>query len=277
MTRRYDLHCHSTVSDGMLAPAAVVALACAQGVDVLALTDHDTTDGLAEARAAAAGSGLALIAGAELSVSWLGLTLHVLGLNLDEHEVTLAAGLARQRQARRERAARIGTRLAAHGIEGAFAAAEALAGAGSVGRTHFARHLVATGQARDVNDAFKRYLRRGKPGHVAVEWAALPEAIGWIRAAGGVAVLAHPARYELTATRMRVLLGEFKDCGGAGIEVVSGNQRPDALHHHAGLARQFGLLASCGTDYHGPEQTWLALGRLPPLPADLTPVWQTWE
>jgi hypothetical protein len=277
MTRRYDLHCHSTVSDGTLAPAAVVTLACAQGVDVLALTDHDTTDGIVEARAAAESNGLTLITGAEVSVDWHGQTLHVLGLNMDEQEQTLAAGLARQQRARRERAARIGARLAAHGIEGAGEGAQLMAGAGSVGRTHFARHLVAKGHARDVNDAFRRYLRRGKPGHVAVEWAALPEAIGWIRAAGGVAVLAHPARYEMTATRLRLLLGEFKDCGGVGIEVASGNQRPDALHHHAELARRFGLLASCGSDYHGPEQTWLALGRLPPLPAGLTPVWQAWE
>ena len=272
----YDLHTHSIYSDGTLTPSALVERAAAGGVDVLALTDHDGTDGLAEARAAALAVGLELIPGVEVSVSWGTQTVHVVGLGVAADEPTLQAGLQGLRKFREWRAEEIALRLAKQGIDGAHAGARAHAKGSIVGRTHFARFLVDAGHAKDLRQVFKKFLVRGRPGYVPGQWAELSQAVGWIHAAGGQAVIAHPARYTLSATRLRKLLEEFKACGGDGIEVVSGSHSRDDYFRIAHLATQFGLLASAGSDYHGPEQPWIELGRLPDLPDGCRPIWRDW-
>jgi len=277
LPRVYDLHTHSHYSDGQLPPAELVARAAANGVEVLSLTDHDVTDGLPEARRAAEASGLTLIPGVEISVSWGNQTVHVVGLRIDTAEPALQGGLKRLREFRVWRAEEIGRRLSKAGIDGATDAARALAPRGLVSRTHFAQFLVAAGYAPDLRRVFKKFLVPGKPGHVPGQWAGLDEAVGWIRAAGGQAVLAHPARYHLTATRLRKLLGEFRECGGDGLEVVCGSHSRDDAFRFAQLARTNGLLASVGSDYHGPQNHYMDLGPLPPLPDGCTPVWQSWE
>jgi hypothetical protein len=291
--RVYDLHTHSHYSDGQLAPADLVARAAASGVQVLALTDHDVTAGLAEAQEAAAVLGIELVPGVEISVSWPdnrscvsgtsaihggrgAQTVHVVGLGIDTASESLQAGLARLRGYRDWRADEIGRRLAKDGIDGATDGARRHARQGLVSRTHFAHFLVEAGHAPDVRSVFKKYLVHGKPGYVPGDWAALDEAIGWIRAAGGVAVLAHPARYKITATRLKKLLREFRDAGGEAIEVVSGSHSRDDMFRFAHLAVQYGLLASAGSDYHGPQNHYMDLGPLPPLPEECTPVWSRW-
>lgn len=287
----YDLHTHTFYSDGALAPAELVARAAAHGVNVLALTDHDVTDGLPEARAAADAAGLTLVPGVEISVTWPdprsgtstvhggrgGQTVHVLGLKIDIANATLQTGLARLREFRDWRAEEMGRRLAKAGIGGAIEGARARAQRGLVSRTHFAQFLVAEGRAADVRSVFKKYLVQGKPGHVPGQWATLDEAIGWIRAAGGQAVLAHPARYKVTATRLKKLLNDFCNAGGAGIEVVSGSHSRDDMFRFAQLARHYGLLASSGSDFHSPQNCHMDLGPMPPLPDGCTPIWQSWE
>ena len=272
----YDLHTHTFYSDGALAPAELVARAAANGVNVMALTDHDVTDGLPEAQAAAAAVGLTLVPGTEISVTWCGLTVHVLGLQIDIANSTLQAGLARMREFRDWRADEMGRRLAKAGIAGAIDGARARAQRGLVSRTHFAQFLVDAGHARDVRSVFKKYLVQGKPGHVPGQWATLEEAIGWIRAAGGQAVLAHPARYKLTATRLNKLLDEFRAAGGVGIEVISGSHSRDDTFRFAQLARHYEFLASSGSDFHSPQNCHMDLGPMPPLPEGCTPIWQTW-
>ncbi|MHB8473669.1 MAG: PHP domain-containing protein [Gammaproteobacteria bacterium] len=276
MSLHYDLHSHSTHSDGTLSPAELVRRAQAHGVDVLALTDHDTTQGCRAAAAMAQSLGMHFVAGVEISVTWSGTTLHILGLGVDPDAAALQRGLAGLAEHRDARALEIGRRLTKHGIPGAFEGAQAQAGDARVGRTHFARFLVAQGHVRDAHEAFKRFLGRGAPGHVSGEWATLEQAVQWVTDAGGQAVIAHPARYRLTATRLRRLIGEFKDCGGVGMEVVSGSHSRDEILTFGNYARQFGLLASAGSDYHGPTNPWVELGRLPALPAGCAPVWADW-
>jgi predicted metal-dependent phosphoesterase TrpH len=274
---RYDLHCHSTWSDGLCTPGAVVERAAGRGVDVLALTDHDELGGLPEARAAADERGITLINGVEVSVSWETHTIHVLGLRVDPAEPLLAEGLATVRQGRSERARRMADSLAAVGIRGAYEGAlQYVTSERLISRTHFARFLVETGRAAEVKDVFKRYLTRGKPGYVPHQWASLPDALAWIRAAGGQAVVAHPGRYPLSPTAMRRLLGEFRDLGGEAIEVISASHNAAQADEFATYARTFGFAASAGSDWHGPGESWLDLGALPPLPSDLEPVWQRW-
>jgi len=273
----YDLHSHSTHSDGLLTPRELVQRAAQRGVDVLALTDHDEVSGLAAARAAAGEAGLRLIDGAELSVSWRGVTLHVLALRIDPECPALRDGLAAIREGRSGRARRIGDALAAAGIPGAYEGAlRYVTSEGLISRTHFARFLVEAGLVRETKDVFKRYLVPGKPGHVEHAWANLPDAIGWIHAAGGRAVLAHPGRYKLSATSLRELLGEFCDAGGDGIEVVSPSHSAAQTADFARHARNFGFLASSGSDFHGPGESYVDLGNMPPLPLGLTPVWKDW-
>lgn len=272
----YDLHTHTFYSDGALAPAELVARAVAHGVNVMALTDHDVTDGLSEAQAAADVAGLTLVPGTEISVTWGGLTVHVLGLHIDIANPSLQAGLARMREFREWRADEMGRRLAKAGIGGAVEGARARAQRGLVSRTHFAQFLVDAGHALDVRSVFKKYLVQGKPGHVPGQWATLEEAIGWIRTAGGQAVLAHPARYKLTATRLKKLLDEFRAAGGVGIEVVSGSHSRDDVFRFAQLARSYEFLASSGSDFHSPQNCHMDLGPMPPLPEGCTPIWQTW-
>lgn len=273
----HDLHTHSTASDGTLSPEALVMRAHQAGVRTLALTDHDTLDGLDAARLAAAEWGVNLIPGVEISVSWGERTIHILGLRVEPQAPALTAGLARLRDYRRWRAQEIGRRLAAKGISGAYEGALALSGDERfVGRTHFARLLVRRGYASTVRDVFKHYLVKGKPGHVSGDWASLEEALAWIREAGGQAVIAHPARYGFTAAKMRRLIGEFRELGGLGIEVVSGSHSRDEACVYAQRARESSLLASAGSDYHGPEHPYLELGRLPRLPPGCTPIWADW-
>lgn len=275
--RRYDLHTHSQRSDGTLTPSELMQRAHAAGVEVLALTDHDVTDGITEAQAAAAGLGMKLIAGVEISVTWRSQTLHIVGLNIDPGQPEMQQGLARLREFRQWRAEEIGRRLRKKRIEGAYEGAARLARGTIISRTHFARFLVDQGYVRGPQQAFRQFLSQGKPGHVPGQWAALAEAVHWITAAGGQAVVAHPARYKLSAGKLRQLLGEFRECGGAAIEVISGSHTPEANRHFAGVAAEHGFLASAGSDYHGPEKTWMDLGKLPPLPDGCIPVWQDWE
>jgi len=277
MTLQYDLHSHSRASDGSLTATELVLRAEAAGVDVLALTDHDSIDGLAEARLAAAGTPLRLIAGVEISVTWNAQTVHIVGLNVDPDNAGLRAGLDSLQGFRDWRAEEIGRRLGKAGITGAYAGARRLASGRIVSRTHFAHFLVEQGRARSVREVFKKFLVNNKPGYVPGEWTSLEQALGWIRGAGGEAVVAHPARYPLTASKLRRLLGEFKECGGSAIEVVSGSHSTDDMLHMAGVARTLGLRASRGSDYHGPENPWVELGRIPMLPEGCIPVWQDWD
>lgn len=277
MTILYDLHSHSTASDGTLSPAALVECARQQGVDVLALTDHDVTDGLDEARQAARVAGLRLIDGVEISVTWHGVTIHIVGLNIDPGHAGLQAGLARLREFRAWRGEEIARRLEKKGIPGALEGAQAFSNGQILSRTHFARFLVEQGHAKDMRKVFGKFLTHNRPGYVPGEWATLAEAVGWIRAAGGEAVIAHPARYRLTATRLRALIEAFMDCGGTALEVVSGSHSAGDVQGMAQYAQRYGLLASQGSDYHGPEQSWLALGRMPSMPVGCTPVWTRWD
>lgn len=273
-----DLHCHSTVSDGLLAPADIVARAAANGVDLLALTDHDEIGGLDEAMATAAAAGLRLVTGTEISVSWGDdQTVHIVGLNFDHRHPDLVAGLARVRGGRDARAGRMAAELARVGIDGAYDGALKYAGNPAlISRSHFARYIVERGFAPDVKTVFDHWLAKDKPGYVSHPWAELHEAIGWIVGAGGTAVIAHPGRYRLTGAERRQLYAAFKDLGGAGIEVVSGSHGGDEVREFAGIAREFGFLASRASDFHGPGESWTDLGRMAQLPPDLKPVWAEW-
>jgi predicted metal-dependent phosphoesterase TrpH len=273
----HDLHSHSTASDGFYSPTDLVQRAATAGVKVLSLTDHDTTAGLPEADIAAQGAGIRLVPGVEISVTWEKKTLHVVGLNIDIQHASLQAGLSQLEQVRADRAMEMGDRLEKAGIPGIFEEAQAMVGEGMITRTHFAHCLARRGLAADVRDVFGRYLTAGKPGYVSTRWADIADAIQWIRDAGGVAVLAHPHRYKLTGSWLRRLLGEFKEMGGEGLEVLSGTASPGEVQSSAALATRFGLLASCGSDFHGPDDGWPKLGRLPALPAGLEPVWNVWE
>jgi predicted metal-dependent phosphoesterase TrpH len=277
MSSVYDLHSHSTASDGTLTPRALVQRAAVAQVRALALTDHDTTEGLEEAAHAAAGCALALIPGVELSVTWGGLTVHVVGLNLQPENAMLQQGLARLREFRDWRAGEIARRLAKKGIEGALEGATALSNGRLISRTHFARFLVQKGLAADEKAVFRHYLVKGKPGHVPGQWAGLDEALQWIHGAGGEAVIAHPARYRMTRSKLRRLIGEFKELGGAALEVVSGSHSRDDTFVMARHAADFGLRASAGSDFHTPANPWIDLGRLPPLPEGCIPIWREWE
>lgn len=269
-----DLHCHSTTSDGTLSPSEVVRRAHANGVQLLALTDHDELGGLDEAARTAQAVGLAFVPGVEVSVTWAGETIHVVGLGVDPDDARLAGGLAATRSGRDERGREIGEQLAAAGIPGAYEGALQYAGNPSLlSRTHFARLLVERGVCADVREVFARFLVEGKPGYVPHRWARLPDAIEWIAGAGGVAVLAHPGRYRIDATQLWALVGEFREAGGRGIEVVTGSHTPAQYGQFARFAREFDLLASRGSDFHDPDESRVDLGRLPSLPADLTPVW----
>ena len=277
MTTRYDLHCHSTHSDGLWAPAAVVARAAERGVNVLALTDHDEVGGLPEAMEASRVAGIQLICGSEVSVTWDNITIHVIALGIDPTNSTLTDGLAKNRAGRAIRARRIADALATAGIKDAFeGATKYVTNKELVSRTHFGRYLVESGHAKDMKDVFKRYLTRGKPGYVAHQWAALSEAVDWIHAGGGQAVIAHPGRYEVSDAGMRRLLGEFRDAGGDAIEVLSSSHTPKQYVEFATLARVFGMRGSCGSDWHGPDESWMDLGSLPAMPAGVDPVWNHW-
>lgn len=274
---KVDLHSHSTVSDGLLAPRQLVRYAAEQGVGVLALTDHDDVSGLSEAQAEAALQGIRFVTGTEISVTWRRRTIHIVGLRIDADNAALKAGLARLRESRFERARRIATELDKIGIAGSLEGAMAYASEHIISRTHFARFLIERGHAADMKSVFKRYLIKGKPGYVEHTWAELHEALEWIHGAGGTAVIAHPGRYDLGSTLMQELFTEFTDLGGRAVEVVSGSHSPDEFGRFADLAKRFGLLASRGSDYHGPGHSYVDMARLAALPASCTPVWHDWR
>ena len=275
--RNFDLHCHSNVSDGVLAPALVAARAKARGVDVWALTDHDEVSGIAEARAAAESLGLAFISGVEISITWAGQTVHIVGLGIDEKNEELLRGLARTRSGREMRAREMSDQLAAAGIAGAYEGALRYAGNPDlISRTHFARFIINRGICRDVPSVFRSYLIEGKPGYVPHRWATLEQAVGWITGAGGVAVIAHPGRYKFEPRAYDALFGEFQRLGGRAIEVVTGSHTPEQYDEYAKVAQRYGFLASRGSDFHGPGESRVDLGDLPPLPAGVSPVWRDW-
>jgi len=270
-----DLHCHSSVSDGTLAPDALAARAKANGVELWALTDHDELGGQDEARAAAHAVALPYLTGVEISVTFADTTVHIVGLGIDSDDAALHQGLAATRGGREARAREMAAELAKVGIDGAFEGALQYVGNPDlISRTHFARHLVESGVCADTHEVFRRFLIEGKPGFVPHRWATLKNAVGWIVDAGGVAVVAHPARYKFTPNEEYALFCEFKAHGGRGVEVVTGSHTAAEAVRYAGTAKEFDLLASRGSDFHSPGESRIDLGGLPPLPAGLTPVWE---
>ena len=270
-----DLHSHSTVSDGALTPRDLVRRAAGKGVEVLALTDHDSLGGLDEARAAAHECAIGFVDGVEVSVTWRGATIHVVGLGIDPADPRLRAGLQAVSSGRVERARAMAASLAASGIEGSFDGAMRFAhNPAMIGRTHFARFLVDSGVVEDTRAAFRKYLVPGKPGYSPFDWTTLANAVGLIRGAGGAAVIAHPGRYSLSAGAMGDLISEFRAAGGVGIEVVTGNHSADQIRMFDALARQHGLLASRGSDFHAPGEGSVELGGIPALAPGLDPVWR---
>ena len=273
----YDLHAHSTASDGTLSPAELMQHAHAAGVNVMALTDHDTTAGIAEARDTATQLGMEFIPGIELSVTWNNRTVHIVGLGIDEHSEPMQAGIKKLMDFRQWRAEEIGRRLEKAGYPDMYEKAKAFSNGRLIGRVHFARALVAAGHADTVGAVFKKFLVGGKPGFVPGAWAELGDVVKWIREAGGRAIIAHPARYDMTRTKLRQLIADFKELGGEGFEVCSGSHSKDDVNTMAQHARDFDLLASAGSDFHGPENPWVNLGQLAPIPQGLKPVWHDWH
>lgn len=271
-----DLHCHSTVSDGTLDPEALAARAHANGVELWALTDHDEVGGQHRAAAAARALGLPYLCGVEISVTFAGLTVHIVGLGIDPDDPQLLHGLAQTRGGRERRARAMAEQLAAVGIRGAFEGALQYVGNPElISRTHFARYLVETGVCSDTHEVFRRFLTEGKPGFVEHQWAKLGDAVRWIREAGGVAVIAHPARYaHPNPTQEYALFAEFKAHGGQAVEVVTGSHSNAEMVRYADLALEFGLAASRGSDFHSPTESHCDLGALPYLDGRLTPVWE---
>jgi predicted metal-dependent phosphoesterase TrpH len=270
-----DLHCHSVVSDGTLTPEALAERAASNGVELWALTDHDEIGGQARAAAAAKAVGMRYITGVEISVTFLGKTVHIVGLGIDTDNADLREGLEQTRGGRRMRAQDMADGLAKVGIKGAFEGALQYVGNPDlISRTHFARHLVETGVCKETNEVFRKYLTEGKPGYVEHRWATLKDAVGWITGAGGMAVVAHPARYKFTPNEEFALFTEFKGHGGRGVEVVTGSHSAAEYVTYAATAQEFGLAASRGSDFHSPLESHTELGTLPYLPGGLTPVWE---
>jgi predicted metal-dependent phosphoesterase TrpH len=267
----FDLHSHTTFSDGALTPGELLERADELNIDVLSITDHDTID--AYDAALPVDSSVSLVAGIEFSTQWMNSGIHVLGLNVDTGSPALAAGVRFQTDARRERARRISDRLARKGIENAYEAALEISEGQYIGRPHFAQHLINIGKARSMNAAFKTYMGDGKAGDVKQHWAELAQIIDWIRDANGIPVLAHPLKYKLTRSKLKRLLDQFLRLGGLGMEVVSGRQLPYQTADLADLCVQKNILASCGSDFHGPGRPWAELGSFSPLPRNVTPVW----
>ena len=270
-----DLHCHSVVSDGTLTPEALAQRAKANGVELWALTDHDEIGGQLRAAAAARAEGMHYLTGVEISVTFIGHTVHIVGLGFDPDNTALKQGLIQTRGGRGQRALDMAAGLAKVGIAGAYEGALKFAGNHElISRTHFARFLVESGVCRETNDVFRKYLTEGKPGFVEHRWATLKDAVTWIRGAGGIAVIAHPARYKFSTNEEFALFSEFKNHGGQGVEVVTGSHTPAEYLTYADTAREFGLAASRGSDFHSPAESHTELGTLPFLPGKLTPVWE---
>ena len=271
-----DLHCHSVVSDGTLTPEDLAARAKANGVELWSLPAHDEIGGQHRAAAAARSQGMAYLTGTEISVTFAGNTVHIVGLGFNPDNTALAQGLAATRAGRGERAQEMAAQLAQVGIHGAYEGALKFVGNPElISRTHFARFLVETQVCRDTNEVFRKYLTEGKPGYVPHRWATLGDAVRWINEAGGLAVIAHPARYKFTANEEYALFSEFKAHGGAGVEVVTGSHTAAEYVTYAAMAEEFGLAASRGSDFHSPDESHTDLGTLPYLPGHLTPIWET--
>lgn len=291
MNRKYDLHSHSTASDGTLTPTELIERAELNNVECLALTDHDSTDGLHEARKASEGKKVSFVAGIELSVTWNphssissllangrkinqnGPTIHIVGLGINPDDEKLNQGLKELRDFRGSRGEEIARKLEKAGLEKPLEGAKKFANGEILSRTHFARYLVEQGRAKDVRQVFKRFLVKGKPGYVPGKWASLEDALSWIQGAGGIAVIAHPARYKISATRMRQLITEFKELGGLGFEAISGSHSLDEEMRMAQLANQFELYISKGSDFHSPENIYRELGAMQDIPAGSIPLW----
>lgn len=277
MKLRCDLHSHSTTSDGTLSPTELVLRAHEKEVEVFALTDHDATEGLHEAATVADKLGLKFVPGIELSVTWSHQTIHIVGLGINPDDEILNNGLKALREFRARRGEEIAQKLEQKGLENPLEGAKKYANGEILSRTHFARYLVEQGKAKDIRQVFKRYLVQGKPGYVAGKWASLEEALSWIHGAGGVAVIAHPARYKISATRLRQLIVEFKELGGIGFEAISGSHSPDEESRMALLANQFELYISKGSDFHSPDNVFRELGYLPDIPEGSRPIWHSEE
>jgi predicted metal-dependent phosphoesterase TrpH len=270
-----DLHCHSVISDGTLTPEALAERAKANGVELWALTDHDEVGGQDRALAAARAQGLPYLTGTEISITFADKTVHIVGLGFDAHNTNLVEGLRRTRGGRGDRAQEMSDGLAKVGIHGAYQGALQYAGNPElISRTHFARHLVETGVCSDTSEVFRKFLTDGKPGFVPHRWARLQEAVQWITGAGGVAVIAHPARYGFSPNEEYALFSEFKAHGGRAVEVVTGSHSSQEAVRYAETALEFDLAASRGSDFHSPDESRIDLGTLPLLPGQLTPVWE---
>ena len=277
MTELYDLHCHSTASDGDLSPTELVKRAAENDVTNLAVTDHDTTDGLAEAKICATELNINLINGIEISTQWEKQCLHIVGLNIDPTHEDLQKIIHEAKSMRQERAEKIALKLEKKGVSGAMDFVRNSPIEGMITRSHFAHFLVSQFHVSTLQEAFDRYLGDGKSAYVSTTWNPLESSVQAIRAAGGVPVVAHPLRYKLTATRMKKMLGAFKNAGGLGMEIVTGRYNPDEMRILANYANQFELAGSMGSDFHSPENQWIELGRLAPLPASVKPVWELWQ
>ena len=274
-----DLHCHSLYSDGSQTPEQLVEQAAAVGVTMLALTDHDSTQGLVPARIAAEQLGVRLINGVEISAMWQKQLIHIVALNINPENPILQAGLHEQQLARGKRGRMIADKLEDLGVKNCWQEVLKLVDndENRVGRAHFAQYLVNIGRVKQLQQAFDKYLGNGKPAAVPMPWAEMNTAITWIKAAGGVAVLAHPARYGISQTKLRLLLADFKVAGGEAMEVSTANEKPNVILNLAALAQRFGLDASQGSDYHGVNMPWLKLGKFAELPAGCQPVWRRFE
>jgi predicted metal-dependent phosphoesterase TrpH len=276
MAAQIDLHCHSTISDGLLAPQEIVALAAKSGIKVMALTDHDDITGLHIARNVAIDNGIHFINGVEISVTWKKRTLHIVGLKFDAENEVLKNALAGVRIGRDERALQMAEGLVKAGIAGAYEGAKEIAKQSILTRSHFAQFLVKNGYAKDVKSVFKNFLVKGKPGFVDYKWMDLESAVSLITNAGGQAVIAHPGRYDLGTINMMLLMQEFRSYGGAAIEVVTGSHNPPQYQQFAKIAHRFSLKASLGSDYHGPGLSYMAMGCMPDLPVGCEPIWGDW-
>ena len=273
----YDLHTHTTASDGELSPKELVIKAKANGVDVLAITDHDTTEGIAEAEIEACKQNIRLLPGIELSVSWMDKNFHIVGLGIDPDNEKLKISLTETKELRQQRAIEIGKKLEKIGVTKAYYEAKELAGTHTLTRSHFARVLINQGFAKDSREVFKKYLIHNKPGFVKTNWLEMASGIQLIKDSGGEAILAHPMRYNITASWLRRFLVAFKEAGGIGIEVVTGSSNTDEIATTAAYARRFELSGSAGSDYHGFDNTWVKLGQLAAMPESVTPVWEKWK
>jgi predicted metal-dependent phosphoesterase TrpH len=273
MPEKYDLHCHSTASDGSLTPTELVQRAKNNGVTNLSLTDHDTTAGIIEAQTTADKIGIKLIPGVELSANWENKTLHIIGLNIKPDAPKLSQGIENLQATRTERAEKISMKLAKKNIDGALEAVKTLAGKGMITRLHFANFLVANHHVPTQQKAFDKFLGKGKPAFVTTQWPELEKTVSWILESGGIPIIAHPLRYKLSANWMKRLLLAFKDMGGEAIEVVTGRSNAEEIYVSGKYAKKFGLAGSIGSDFHSPDNVWVELGRLAELPSDINPVW----